>query len=404
MRILYIHQYFNLPSSSGGIRSYEMAKRLVQDGNQVDMITTSAKLENEYEFKKGWNMLNVDGINLHVLKLPYSNNNNYMSRLLKFFSFAFKTCFYCLKLKSDIIFASSTPLTIAIPAVYLKKTLKIPMVFEVRDLWPEVPVSLGIIKNKKLIKLAQTLEYIAYKNSKSIIALSPGMKEGILKSYPQSNVTVIPNAADIDLFSRKTSANSNQSEFMDKLANKKIALYTGAFGFVNNLSYLIDVAQHTLNLDPNTIFILVGDGREKSLIENRARIKGVLNKNFFILEPVAKNQLPNLVRKCTVTISTVLPVPELWHNSANKFFDALAAGKPIAINHYGWQAEIINYNQVGIVMDPNNSFIGAKKLIAKMNNEMWLENCSKNSVSLAKNMFSREKLFEQFKSVLYAAK
>ena len=177
MKIIYLAQYFNTPEMPGSTRSYEFCKRLVKMGHEVEMITSyrdSCK-------KKNWFITNYDGIKIHWLPLRYSNEMSFLKRLKVFFKFAWKSYFRIKGIEGDIIYASSTPLTISIPAVLISKEKKLPMVFEVRDLWPDVPIAMGILKNRVAIYFAQILEIWAYKNAKSLVALSPEMKIGIIK-------------------------------------------------------------------------------------------------------------------------------------------------------------------------------------------------------------------------------
>jgi len=183
MKIIYLHQYFNTPEMSGGVRSYDIAKHLVDNDHTVEMVTTNRSSSNSGD----WKISNEDGINVHWLSLFYSNKLSYFKRLLAFFSFAYHAAKKGSKLQGDVIFATSTPLTIAIPALYISWKKSIPMVFEVRDLWPDVPIAVGAIKNPIVKYLAKLLESYTYKKSKAVIALSDGMKDGVIKAGCEEN-------------------------------------------------------------------------------------------------------------------------------------------------------------------------------------------------------------------------
>ena len=187
-RILYIHQYFRTPEDGGGIRSYLFAKHLVSKGYEVNMITTDQK-----EKFSGWRVSDVDGIRVHKCSVVYNNSMSFTSRIIAFFKFMVLARKRVVKVGGDMVFATSTPLTVAIPGMYAKKKLKIPFVFEVRDLWPELPIDMGYLNNLILKKLALWLEKKAYTEANHIIALSPGMRDGVLKATPEKNVTTITN-------------------------------------------------------------------------------------------------------------------------------------------------------------------------------------------------------------------
>ena len=164
MKITYLHQYFNNLSMAGGTRSYEMARRLVAMGHEVTVITSWR----EPHKNSSWFESNESGIKVYWLPVVYSNNMGFLQRVIAFIKFAFFSAVKASSIESDIVFASSTPLTIALPAVFSSFRLRVPMVFEVRDLWPDMPIAMGILKNPFLIYLAKLLEVWAYRNSSAI--------------------------------------------------------------------------------------------------------------------------------------------------------------------------------------------------------------------------------------------
>ena len=146
MNILYIHQYFLTPQEPGGTRSYWLAQELIKNGHQVAMLTSSAKFQEEIK------ELNIDGIKVIYVKEDYDQNMSITRRLKAFVKFMYKSSMIGMQQKNiDLVIATSTPLTIGIPALVLKWFKKIPYIFEVRDLWPEVPIQMGAIKNKWII-------------------------------------------------------------------------------------------------------------------------------------------------------------------------------------------------------------------------------------------------------------
>lgn len=349
MRITYLHQYFNTPEMSGSTRSFEMGKRLVQMGHEVNLITSWREKCNEpKEFKTI-----EDGINVYWLPAPYSNYMSYNQRIISFFKFAIKSYQKAISIPSDVIFASSTPLTIAIPGVYASRKLKIPFVFEVRDLWPELPIAVGAIKNPLFKFFARQLERFAYKNSDAIVALSKGMKDGILLSgYKSDQISVIPNASDLKNFNP---TKSDKTHFRLKYGipvNSIVILYPGTFGKINGVTYLVNLAQRFLT-DSRVFFLTVGDGQEFDEVKRLAMESGCINNNFLMLNKVPKKDVPNIFECADIVISTVIPLPELEANSANKFFDGLAAGCCIALNHSGWQADLIESEGCGFTLSQN---------------------------------------------------
>jgi glycosyltransferase involved in cell wall biosynthesis len=395
VKIVYLHQYFTTPEMSGGTRSYEFARRLVAAGHEVHMITSDRVGDGSiYES-------DVDGIHVVWIPVAYSNKMGPASRIRAFLSFAVKSARYASRIKADIVFATSTPLTIAIPGIYAKVRQRIPMVFEVRDLWPETPIGLGVISNPVLKLAARTLERIAYAQSDQIIALSDGMKDGVISSgYPAERVSVVPNSSDIDRFHVDAELGRRFRREHDWLGDRPLLVYTGTFGYANDVGYMVHLADETLRIDREIRFLAIGDGKEVDQVRALAMKKGVLNRNFFLMPSMRKDLLPVVLSAATMTSSWVRNVKEMRANSANKFFDSLAASRPIAINYEGWQADILRQHQAGLVLSPTDYCSAAKTLVTHISSSEWLNQAGRNAFRLAETQFSRDLLFEQFENVL----
>lgn len=401
MRIIYLHQYFNTPDMPGGTRSYEMARRLVAAGHEVHMVTTWWR---DVKEKRDWFETVESGIHVHWLPVLYSNDMTYRDRIVSFLRFAFSSAHKAASLHGDVIFATSTPLTIALPGIYASLRKRIPMVFEVRDLWPEIPVAIGALKSPLLIKLAQLLELAAYRFSKHIVALSPGMKDGIVKKgYPQEKVTIIPNSCDMDLFNVPKEYGVEFRSRYNWLGDRPLVTYAGALGFINGVDYLAQLAKRVSEFDPEIRFLVVGKGKDIQKVKETAETLGVLNKNIFMISEIPKREMPYVLSATDITISLVINLKVLWDNSANKFFDSLAAGRPIAINHDGWQADMIRKTGAGLVLDPTDIDKSAKILLEAIRDKAWMGKAGLAAKRLANDEFSRDMLAKRLEAVLKSA-
>jgi len=345
MKLLYIHQYFTFPENSGGTRSYDLSKEFVKKDIDVTVITSSGSLNN-ITFLKRWTYLEREGIKIWVLKSSYNHKMSISRRIFSFMSFLFFSSLKIIKIKADLVLATSTPLTIAIPAIWNKLITRTPYVFEVRDVWPEGPIQQGYVKNKLLIKVLRWFERFIYKESSYVVALSSGMKRDILSRVELKDIEVIPNISAIERFKDL----SKKVEINIDLSDKKVVLYAGTLGPVNDIMYVAKLALKLIKVEPKIIFLIVGDGRQKDVILKFCDENNILNKNIYFLDPVKKEQLPYLYSKITMGSSFVWDYKIKWDNSANKFFDTLAADRPILINYQGWQAEVIRKNNCGYVM------------------------------------------------------
>jgi len=381
---------------SGGVRSYDIAKHLVDNGHSVEMVTTNRSLANGID----WKISNKGGINVHWFSLFYSNKLSYFKRLLAFFSFAYHAAKKGSKLQGDVVFATSTPLTIAIPALYISWRKSIPIVFEVRDLWPDVPIAVGVIKNPIVKYLAKFLESYTYTKSKAVIALSDGMKDGIIKAGCQENkVFVIPNFSNRELFSTKNTGKEFRAK-REWLKDSPLLVYAGAFGMINGVDYLVDIAEQLVVLKSDIKILLIGSGKQYKNIILYAQKKNVLNNNLFIEDEISKSELPQLLAAADLASNIVINVPEVWNNSANKFFDALASGTPVLINGGGWQADLINLEDAGITTFGLTIHQAALKINEFLHNKERLSRSSKNARIIAKKYFDKDDLVKKIERIL----
>jgi glycosyltransferase involved in cell wall biosynthesis len=400
LRILYLHQYFNLPSDAGGTRSYETARRLVASGHRVDVVTT----RRDEGSQRGWRETEEAGIHVHWIPIPYANAMSYPARVRAFFAFAWAAALRTRSIESDVVFATSTPLTIAVPGVYAARRQRIPMVFEVRDLWPELPIAMGALRGPVAKGAGRALERFAYRNSSRIVALSPGMKAGILRTgYPAHRVHVIPNAADLDLFDVPPGRGRQFRARHPWLGERPLVVYAGAVGKIHGVDYLARVAAAARTAAPEIRFAVVGEGGERERVEALARDLGVLGANFFMLPALPKAEMPAILSAADLATSLCIDLPALWDNSANKFFDALAAGRPIAINYQGWQADLLAETGAGIVLDARNVDAAARDLTRALRDGAWLDGAGRAASRLARERFSRDRLASELEAVLLAA-
>lgn len=395
MKLIYLHQYFKFPNETGGTRSYDLAFSFVSKGIDVTVVTATS--DEKYNTKQKWIEIEREGIKINYIYLPYGNHLSYLQRTLVFFKFLWFSSFRLLKLKGDVVLATSTPLTIGIPALIKKWIGKTPFIFEVRDVWPEAVIAIGAINNKLMQKVLYGLEKLIYKNAIAIVPLSTDMQKSIVSRYPQfKNKTniVIENIAEINRFQSNSKAVDLEKTigFHPRFS----VLYAGTFGKVNGIHKVIELAEKTLQIDKELVYILIGSGAEKKNIVQLAKDRGVNGKNVFILNPISKKELPLWYSAVSMGSSFVIDIPELWRNSANKFFDTLAAGKPVLINHEGWQAEAIRKYNVGYVLSFEITEKVAKEFVEYTKNEDLTHEQKESALKLAKQKYSLEVATESY--------
>ena len=396
MHVLYFHQHFSTPEGSAGTRSYEMAQALLRNGHSVTMVCGSYAQGNTgltAPFSRGKRRGYVDGIDIIEFNLNYGNYMGFAQRVAVFAKFAAGSIGIALREPADVVFATTTPLTAGIPGIFARSLGRKPFVFEVRDLWPELPKAMGVITNPIVLRLMSILEWASYRSADRLIGLSPGIVEGIAsRGIDQSRIAIIPNGCDLDLFANRVDTWRPESVSDDQL----LAIFTGTHGNANGLHTVLDAAKVLRDRGRDDIRIaLVGQGREKTGLQERARTENLSNVLF--LEPVPKMRLAGLMAGADIGLQILRNVPAFYYGtSPNKFFDYIAAGLPVLNNYPGWLAEMIADKNCGIAVPPEDPHAFADALIEAADDREALKQMASNAFKLAQTKFSRKELSDQW--------
>lgn len=388
MKVLILHQYFNTPETGGPLRSYYLAKALVDKGITTAIITT----HNAYDFRKEM----IEGIEVHYLPIPYNNSFGFLKRITSFLKFVFSIVREAKKFRDyNICYAISTPLTIGLAAIWIKWRYKIPYMFEVGDLWPEAPIQVGIVRNPILKKILYALERSIYKRSKSIVALSESIKKEIDKKTPGKRIDVISNMADVEYY--KPSDKNPVLEKQFNVQGKKVLSYIGTFGLANGLEQILNCA-HTVLGKMDIHFILCGDGAMRSKLLQQTEQLRLTNVSFIPMQD--REGVKDILNITDAACISYQPLPILETGSPNKYFDALAAGKMIVVNFNGWIKDEIERHGCGIYVDPLDTKDFGKKMTGIVMDEALLNTYQRNSRALAEQRYARTKLCDEWLKIV----
>ena len=375
MRILYLHQFFVTREGAGGTRSYEFARRFVERGHAVRMVTAGEAMAAHDSI--------VDGIEVRAVRGAYSNYMratamSNLGRMAAFARFAAGATVAALRgPRPDVIYATSPPLTMALPALAASVRWRAPLVFEVRDLWPEAPIQMGALRNPLAQRLARAVERFVYARSARLIALSPGIQAAL----PPGKTALVPNSADLDLFD----ASAQPSDGFQ-------VAYFGAMGEANDLTPVVEAAR----LVPDVRFVLMGDGKRRAGLERGAPE----NVRF---ERGTKTDVARLAAESSACLTVFKDVPVLATNSPNKLFDTLAAGRPAIVNMDGWMRELVEDNDAGVYVRAGDAGDLAEKLAWLRDNPVDARRMGANARALAEREFGRDELAARALAVLEEA-
>lgn len=404
MKVLYFHQHFSTPQGAVGIRSYEMAKRLLARGHQVTMVCGSysvAQTGLTTDFVKGCRRGMVDGIEIIEFDLSYANADGFSKRVFTFLKFAWRSVKLVFTEKYDLLFATTTPLTAGIPGIMARWLRAKPFVFEVRDLWPELPKAMGVIRNPLVLFGLSALEWLSYHSAHHAIGLSPGIVKGIAKrGVDKKQITLVSNGCDLDIFSPAV-APWRPPEIAE---NDLLAVFAGTHGVANGLDAILNAAIELKRRGRHDIkILLVGEGKLKPLLQERARCEHLDNVLFYA--PLNKARLASLLAGADVGLQVLANVPAFYYGtSPNKFFDYIAAGLPVLNNYPGWVADMIEHNGCGFAVQPDNAILFADALELAANNKAALSEMGHRARLLAQQEFDRIALANKFVDCLESVK
>lgn len=401
MKLIYFHQHFSTPKGGTGTRSYEFAKKLIEQGHDVTMVCGSFDVGDtglSTPFVKGRREGVVDGIKVVEYELHYSNNLSFIQRFKQFLLFSIKCCREVHLVRPNIAFCTSTPLTVSIPGMYAKLVKRVPFVFEVRDLWPELPKAMGVITNPFILALMKALEVISYKMSDHVVALSEGMAKGVRKYVPYDKVSVISNGCDVYL---ANSSNERVEALPDGvLETDFIAIYGGTIGLANGVEAALDLAEKLKEKSASHIkLLIVGNGMLKQQLKDDAKHRDL--NNIVFIDNAPKFELFSLYKRCDVGMMLLKDIPAFYDGtSPNKFFDYLSVGLPVICNYSGWINNLIVKEKIGRVVPAGDAEEFANALIDMSLNKEELKMCSENANKMALDSFSRKELSSKFVKIL----
>ena len=398
MHILLVHQYYLGENDSGGSRWTEFVKNWLKQGHQVTVLAgmvhyaTGKKIE---KYKGLYTSVEEINPNLTIIRSHVSElyNVNFLGRLWGYFSFVFSSIYAGLfkaNKKYDFIIATSPPLFIGITSLVLSKIKSIPYIFEIRDLWPESAIDIGVLKNKFLIKLSFFLEKIIYNNALKISVLTPAFRDKLIehKGISPSKIILVPNAADFS-FTEKLIDNFDVNTFKVKegIQDKFIILYVGAHGVANHLIQVIEVAEKFRN-EPEILFLLIGDGMKKKELVIEAKKRNLSNIKF--IDAVPKTEIFKYILSCDIGSSILKKVDTFKTVYSNKTFDYMSCKKPILMLIDGVSRNLVEEANCGLYIEPENISEFEKGIRFYLNNKLVLKEQGINGYNFAKKNFDRD--------------
>lgn len=395
MHILYLQQLLVLPEASGNDRCWEFAQEWKKAGHRITFITSNSNFPAELldEAASFPQKITHKGIDIHVLDVPYSHMMPFSQRIRAFLAFYQLAQRIGQTIQNiDLILAYSAPLSVGYLGRQLSLFHKKPLVFEVADVWPDVPIGMKIIRNPLIGQWLHGKTRQIYEQASHIITFSDGMAE-LIKGHgvPARKISVSYNGVNLEAFPFQ--------ERGIQPAPKTQVLYTGTIGKANGLSQLLDTIHYIEQLGRKDIsFTIVGDGNEGELIRQRAKELRLTSLSFHPRLP--REKMAEVQATANIGVVCFAPFPVLETNGATKFFDYLAGGLPVVINYQGWQAKYLTRYKCGLSSKQGDNQLFAKNILLLADNPILRNQLSINGRRLAENKFGRTKLAAEMLNIL----
>ncbi len=402
VRILFLSHFYPPEMGGAAARISGLAKWLVKFGHEVTVITgypnyPLGKIYPEYKNKKK-RIESIDGVNILRAKVLPVSYGSFLVRLLNYFTLFFTAFWISIKKRNnfDIIIASSPPLTIGLLGLILSKIYKIPWIFDIRDIWPDVAVEAKMLKKNGIVhKLSKKLADYLYKQASYITPVTESKLIKIRKDVvPNDKISVVHNGVDFDIIN-----NAKQKDWCIDLGieNKFILTYAGLIGIAQGVNVIIETAIRLKDVD-DIHFLIVGEGVEKQILQDRVRKLEL--KNITFLPNQAKELIPSLLISSDIAIIPLVS-DKLADAVPSKLLEAWACKLPVILVAGGEAADIVIKVQGGIVVSPNN-VDGIKTAITKLkNSHESRDNFAKNGYEYVSRNFGRELLARKLEKVIF---
>lgn len=399
MNILYLSQYFPPEIGATQNRAYENAHHLIKSGHKVTVICEipnhpSGIINPDYRGKfivrSNW-----DGIDVIRVWVKASPIKSFLNRMLFYISYMINATIagiFIARGSYDLIYVTSPPLFVGGAGLVIKILRQIPMIFEVRDLWPDSAVILGELKNPTAITLAKKLEQTCYKRAALIVVVTEGIRQILLrKGLPNENVIVIPNGTKLSRYQFDAKGRENIRRQLS-LEKKFVAIYAGIHGIAQGLEIIIQAAK-SLETQSQIHILMVGDGPQKAMLKQMVSTFEL--RNVTLHNEVSMDEIPNYLSAADIALIPLKDIDLFNYALPSKMFDAWACQRPIALLVNGEARTVMEEAQAGVFVPPESPELLAEALIKLQESPDDLQRMGINGRKYVEEHFSREVLAEK---------
>lgn len=366
-RLLYMTQYYATRDQPGASRHYQHIQALMRHGYQVTLITSYVKnrlriIPHEYRHAK----IAVEREGDLTLYKTYAYPNygsDFRTRMLNYLTFMFYAIVAGLRAPAcDLVLASSPSLFVGVAGYMLSRLRRAPFIFEVRDLWPETAIVMGVLRSPALIKMATRLARFLYRRAECVIAVTEGIRQGILQAgILASKIVLVPNGVDDDLFAALSAERAAEIRREFGWGDRFVALYAGTLARSDGLHAIVRTAA-ALSDYRDLLIVFLGDGEVKSELVRLAEELRLSNVMFIPSQP--KRRVPDFITAADACLMPTKSDAFFHMHLPNKLFDYMAGARPvIAAVPPGETQALVERAEAGLVVPPEDEINLAAALL-----------------------------------------
>ncbi|HVB62071.1 MAG TPA: glycosyltransferase family 4 protein [Ktedonobacteraceae bacterium] len=395
--VLFISPYYPPEKGAASVCVSENAKRLVQRGHHVTVLTTvpnypTGIVPPRYRGKLLQREV-IDGVDVVRAWSYASPNKGFLRRILAQLSFGCLAPWLGKKAvgQPDIIIVQSPPLFDAIAARALARIKRCPFIFMVSDLWPESAVQLGALHHPLLIRLSEWLEWSTYRRAALVWVVTEGIRAHLLRrGLADECIMLLTNGVDTERFTPMPIAQARARLGWDK---RFTVLYAGTHGLSHGLTTILDAAERLREREDIHI-VLAGDGAEKAALVEQARQRSLTNVTFY--EPFSHDLIPTVIGAADVCLVHVRKnIPVFDGMLPIKMIEAMACGRPILLGIGGEARRVADHEaRAAFSFEQENAESLANGILYLSEHREYTNILGRNGRTFAEAIFSYDHLVD----------
>lgn len=400
MHVLFLTHYFPPEGNAPASRTYDNCKRWVQSGHDVTVITGVPNVPDGIIYEgyrnKIWQWESKDSIRVLRVWTYIAPNKGVVRRIANYLSFMISSLQGIFVREIDIVVATSPQFFCAVGGYLLSYLKRVPFVMEVRDLWPESIMAVGVLKNRRILRISEWLEIFLYKKAERVVVVTESFKKVISeKGIPERKITVIKNGVDLEFF--KPLEKSEEQRKSLGLDGKFIISYIGTLGTAHALDRVLSVAERMKEYE-NFLFLFVGSGAEKENLFKIKENKSLSNVRF--IERQAKKMIPLYYEYSDVCLVPLRRTPLFKTVIPSKIFEIMAMSKPIVQSVDGESRQILEQSKAGLYIEPEDEQALYEAILYLYNNPEEASLMGRNGRLFVEKYFNRDSLAAEYLNTL----